>query len=308
MGSNRGINNKENLLDFILMQVFGRRNSIDGRGIEQLCKSLMEIEERKKPEDNREKHARIKEDIRDIRDFLRRPEILREIKSGIPLGKFKQKYLEQFLGDNKRSYDMSGLYNEGIIQRTNEYPSRKKVKFVPLSNTMPRKFISSRNREVIITRMGELQYEEWNGVKSGLSAYKIQIEEDDGEFTEYEVFSRINILKMENMQYQDAVLDELLSVNNIRLSNCGNYIGEIIELNPSDENDLPFTERRDENQYSYRLEGGLVLFYDSADASASLDFQKQQIADKSDKNSMSKPSGKDDPNNPDSKEQDELEI
>lgn len=124
----------------------------------------------------------------------------------------------QALGLEIRDYDKSHLVNLEL----NEI---RDVKPFPAKEPTTYSFGSTK-----ITQIGTLTYSDWEGVEdlAGLPYYKIEKQNDKGEFATYKVFSHINIGKMEtDTDYRAAVLDTLLDENNITETNCGGYIGDI---------------------------------------------------------------------------------
>lgn len=82
---------------------------------------------------------------------------------------------------------------------------------------------------------------------------------------------------MENMEYRAAVLEELLSRNNIELSNVGGYIGEI-EKAPIDEKEFgKGKEKVMAGNYCYRITPDYMLIYRSAELDAVVRHHRKEI-------------------------------
>lgn len=202
--------------------------------------------------------------------LVQRQEIAKEIKSNsISEELFFIKYAEDILSDNKRSYNMSDLYNPDIIVGL----TNKKVGYKTFPSTTEYEFKDLKGRIIRITPKGELAYETITGVRSSLVKYRIQRETGEGKFSEFIVFSEIAINMMQDDAYREAVLNELLSANNIALSNCRGYIGKIENRAGEDKQDMDCTEKRDLHSYSYRVNARNVLVFDSEDVSAVIDYQ-----------------------------------
>ena len=124
----------------------------------------------------------------------------------------------QALGLEIRNYDKSHLVNLEL----NEIQD---VKPFPVKEPKTYNFGSTK-----ITQIGTLQYTDWKGMEdlAGLPYYKIEKQNDKGEFSTYKVFSHINLGKLDSdVDYRAAVLETLLDENNITETNCGGYIGSI---------------------------------------------------------------------------------
>lgn len=77
---------------------------------------------------------------------------------------------------------------------------------------------------------------------------------------------------MDNPEYRDAVLSELLGENNISLSNAGGYIGMISRQN----NKLARREQETvAGVYTFRINDKYCIEYDSEDLSAVMLYQSE---------------------------------
>ena len=227
-------------------------------------------DERKNPGQEK-KYNRLHQIATSFYNLISNPDIIDEIKNtDIKDQEFVDKYKEQILGDKKRQYDMSSLYDSSSIASTHDRKKRKEA-FVPSGEKIEFEFLDENNNAVRVIKLGDMMYEEWNGTRTNMSMYRVQREIEKGQFLENLVYTNIIIPKMSEPEYRKAVLNELLSTNNINLSNCGGYIGEILESPKHDENELNYTERRTATNYQYRLSDKYILDYDATAVTAAID-------------------------------------
>lgn len=189
-----------------------------------------------------------------------------------------EKYGEKILGDNKRTYDMSSMYNKSLIGTINTQSGEKSnMRYISKeSNSGPvnreYKFIDNNGNKVSISCIGELHYRTAFGVAKDVCKYRINRQIDDSAFTTDEVFGNISIVDMDNPEYRDAVFSELLGENNMSLSNAGGYIGMISRSN----NKLARGEQETvAGIYTYRINDKYCIEYDSEDLSAVMLYQKE---------------------------------
>ena len=276
---NKEKNDVESLFKFMTDIFFGRKNNLHENTINQLYNSINEMLSKQESKDSREpeKFMKMRHVINSFFALIRNPEVLEEIKStNITKIDFMQKYREKVLGDGKRKYGMSDLYDSGLIAKANKWSDRKKIEYIPSVDQVEYEFYDSKHRKVKINIEGELNYEGWNAVQSSLTEYRVEREGENGHFKEYSILSNIIIPKMEDSQYRKAVLDELLSENNIMLANCGGYVGEIIESPMDTKEELPYMQTQDRYRYTYRIDDKYELEYDAANVSASMDYAAQK--------------------------------
>lgn len=226
--------------------------------------------DKKKYPDQVEKYEKLEEIIKSFYKLLSDPAVIAEIReTKIKDQEFIDKYKEEILGDNKRQYDMSSLYESSLIGSSSDGKKRKEA-FVPSKEKIEFEFLDDKNNAVRLIKLGDLLYEEWNGTRANISMYRIQREVAKGQFLESLVYTNIVIPKMNEPEYRKAILGELLSSNNINLSNAGGYIGEIIE-SPKQDDELNYTERKTATSYQYRLSDKYILDYDAASVTAAVD-------------------------------------
>ena len=79
---------------------------------------------------------------------------------------------------------------------------------------------------------------------------------------------------MDDVQYRDAVLEELLSDDNILLSNCNGYIGEI-ELDPK-EKEPEEQQLETSTRFKYRIDNKYIISYNSTPLTAVIEYGIEQ--------------------------------
>lgn len=159
--------------------------------------------------------------------------------------RFDELYKEEILGDNKRKYDMTSLVHKWMITPEYSYTKNKKpFNFVydivlqqnndettkeVIKDSLASKELKENEqliKRVGISEMGKLIYTLASGEKKFLKNYIIRMNEN-GKTKDYFVFSDISPIMMHDAEYRRMVIEELLSENNITLSNLNGYIGEI---------------------------------------------------------------------------------
>lgn len=240
-----------------------------------LLLTTLENQEKIEPE-NKETYDKMRQVINSFHNLVTKPDIVDEIReTGIKEEDFVRKYKEEIFGEPKRKYDMNDLYRDDLISR---YKNDKRKEYItPHSKPLELKYKDRRNKTVKLSNVAELQYTGWNGAKANLSMYKVQREQESGEFTENYVYSNIMIANMDEPEYRNAVLDELLSENNISLSNVGGYVGEIAYEPKSGEDDKLFTENQKGGRYTYRVSKNYVLAYEDEEVTAAINEPARSI-------------------------------
>lgn len=202
------------------------------------------------------------------------------LKNSVTPKQFIIRYGERILGDNKRKYDMSDRLNPSLIAYQDEELMTRKVKYVPRHGS-EHCYLSPEGKKVGIQEIGSIIYEEWNGVTSGLSKYRVTREVGRDIYQTYDIFSNIRIIMMEQPEYREAVLEELLSQNNMQLSNVGGYVGDIEEVTVNEEGFKEGAETVIAGDYSYRVNQKYMLTYHAERIAATMIFQKgKQLKEK----------------------------
>lgn len=190
-----------------------------------------------------------------------------------------EKYGEKILGDNKRTYKMNKLFNEQLIGTTRDgNNSRVCVKYVPRVNennsgVTEYVFKLEDGKIVTISLVGEIVYKTAFGVNKYINKYVINRQVSESTFESNEVFTSIAINNMENPEYRDVVLSELLGENNVSLSETGGYVGTISHAN----NELkPGEESFQGMSYTYRINDKYSIEYDADDVTAVMLYQKEK--------------------------------
>ena len=205
---------------------------------------------------------------------------------------FLRNYAEEIFSDNKRKYNMRNLYDDKMIVSSRNNPEKKVLKYNPYKHEGRYEYFDKNGRKVIISPLGELTFRKDNYIDDRIVKYRIQKELETGELFENIVYSDISIFDMDDEEYKNAVLEELLSENNIALSDCDGYIGFIektlyhgVEKNK---------KVIDSEGYIYKVSDKYMLKYNKDALSAVIDYSlgkginSERRDEKSDINSNSK--------------------
>ena len=159
-----------------------------------------------------------------------------------------QRFSENILGDHKRKYDMSHKYCEDMLDlRTFDYIQS------PVEYDGPPLKYDNSDIEIKISRLGRLSYKTNTLADDSIDRYSILVLEKNIPIQEYKVFSDINLEKLAtDIHYRQAVLGELLSKNNIELSNTNGFIGVIDEADTDYKPQLKIGEELDDGYSTYR--------------------------------------------------------
>ena len=269
----------ESLLKIITNGLFNMRNSLDESKLQRFFDNLRRgmLAQKAHATKNNENFDRVDKVIDSYEAMIKEKGIINEIKtSGMSQKEFLEAHREAILGDHKRKYNMSDLYNETLIKKANKWTDRKRVMLNPNDFGVEYHYLDSTGKKITITDLGSLEYQEWNDIRYSLNLYRVQRKSESGLDYDCKVLSNIIIPEMSQDEYKNAVLNELLSENNISLSNCGGYIGEIIRKPKEDTLDIVGGEKQDENSYEYRVNNSYVLAYDATAVSAAIDFKRNE--------------------------------
>lgn len=179
--------------------------------------------------------------------------------------KIARDFADEMLGIPKRKYDMSDMFNAGLIASKKLFNgvNKKLVDVKPLSNDDERGIpYVTKYQDYIIEEVGELVYIDGINLVDNLKQYRIIMPDGHGKKTEKEFFT--NEIKFELLEYDeeysDAFFTELLSSNNMDKSNAGGYIGELVPRNGIE----PAEERIDNcGFYTYGINKKWALAYDT---------------------------------------------
>lgn len=290
-----------NLLINTLVNVyFGQKRMLNNeQGLNKLKSvfiNMLEAQESKNPH-NSELNDELKQVINYFDNLMRDDYVRNRIISGAIT---KQDFINQFInqmtrentrlenrkntslenrenresGDNKRKInDMSRLYNSDSIIKSEVWPPRTREKVV-------NHYKDKNNNPIdIISNLGSIKYTEGNGLNSECRIYKIerpQMNKDENRDDFCYVYTNIKLGYMNKKSYRDAVLEVLLSPENISQANCRGYIGEI-KREPLSKENIQSSEKIDESGYSYRINDEYVLVYDAAAVTASINLPVKQF-------------------------------
>ncbi len=277
----------ESLVRLLVTTCYSRINLSDASKLDNLKKQFKEMlsMEESKYQTEHQKYDYLRNVIDLFFDYITEERIVAQIKNG----KLSKKDLESnFLADimsvPKRKFDMKDLYRSDLIASIGKGSNTKNVKMSFKNNGQEHVYIDTNGKHFKLTDIGSILYEEWGGIKSDLTIYQLEKEQQNGKISKDLICTRIIISEMENPKYRKAVLEELFSDDNIHKSNVGIYIGQIQKRIQSSNKELPHTETQTTNEYTYRLDDEYVLEYDATELSAVVEAIKQFInQDKEDK-------------------------
>lgn len=239
------------------------------------------IEKSQEPEDLDvlEEKRRILEKCYDMfsnegfRDIIRR--------GNLSAKQIAQKSAGIILGDKKRKYGMSHKYLDGsVATKEGQYGIVKKDIESSKIDGKTYEFADGAEGTIRIQQIGQIAYTSAFGVQNNkVIQYRIILPLANDTGKEYQVFSNIDLEKMgKDTEYCSAVLDELLSQNNIELSNSGGYIGTICDTR-NDSKPLQVGEEREDGKYGdyeYQVSENYKIVYDSQDLSAVMDYETEK--------------------------------
>lgn len=130
------------------------------------------------------------------------------------------------------NYDKSKLINKKPDDLLAKISMSNGMDFFAIRYMPKEETVVYSDEKIIIEKIGTLNYKQLTACMDYITKYKIT--KDDGE---YEVYSTILAEDMKiDKQYRKAVLDVLLSKNNIELSNCSGYVGTISDKTENSDN------------------------------------------------------------------------
>lgn len=238
---------------------------------------LIQNKARENPE-NAENYAKLLEIADRFYDLVTDTTIREEIiEKDIKIPEFMHLYKERILGDKKRKYDMSDMFRQDYISATVDRITGQKnrnVVYIP-QRSPQHTYQNKAGQTVIIEEIGSLHMEEWNGVASSISKYRIQRQIGEEQYAVDEIYSNIRIIDMDNPQYREAVFNELLGENNVTLSNTSGYVGEIVEVPVELSKERIGTEKTvGGDTYFYKINDKYALKYEGKDISAVMIYEK----------------------------------
>ena len=285
-GKNSG-STTESLVRLLVTTCYSRINLSGANKFESLrnqFKEMLSLEERKY-QGQQEKYNNLRNAIDLFFDYITDDRVIAQVRSG----KLTKKSLEtNFLADimsvPKRKFDMKDLYRADLIASVTKNSNTKNVRMSFKNNGQEHIYTDNNGKHYKLTDIGSIVYEEWGGIKSDLTIYQLETKQQNGEASKDLICTRIIISEMENPKYKKAVLEELLSEDNIHRSNAGIYVGQILRRKQSSNKDLPHTEHQTTNEYTYRIDDEYVLEYDATELSAVVEAIKQVVNQDREKN------------------------
>ena len=266
----------EKLIKFMVDWCFSKINNLDDKKISDYHSGILKLLNNQKIKEPKrtELYKEMENIISSFFELIKNPEVVEAIKTKkIKKNDFINKYTEQLTGKRKRKYRMKDLYNattKDLVKKASTRMIRSHNR-VGLTST-EHLYYDSERRMIQIISLGELTFQEWNNINNSIHVYKIRKQVGDNKFIEKIVYSDIIIANMENPKYRNAVTEELLSDNNLMLSECEGYIGDVIKLKSLDNKDVSGSERQNSNGYIYRIDDEYVLMYDSTRVTAAMDY------------------------------------
>lgn len=266
-----------NSIKFFLIRISKNKETLEAsyKGMRTLMENQITLDV------DREQEYRELIDIFDKVYELFRNEELRKVitENEITVEQLVSKFGEKILGDNKRSYNMSEMFNEGLISKKGDSEDSRNIVYKPITGK-EHSFQSLEGKQVVIQKIGRLYYEEWNKIRSEVSKYRIRRQISENDYRLDEVFSNIDISEMQEFEYRYAVLEELLNQNNIQLSNAGGYIGRISKVPNNSKGFEVGSEKMNAGTYLYRINEKYMLDYDNTDLSAVMLYEEEMAREK----------------------------
>ena len=282
----------ESLVSLLVTTCYSRINLSDASKLDNLrqqFKEMLSMEENKYP-DEKQKYDYLRNIMDLFFDYITDEKVVDKIKNGkLSKKNIESDFLANLTNVPKRKFDMKDLYRSDLIASVEKNSNVKNVKMSFKNSGQEHIYTDANGKHFKLTDIGSILYEEWGGIRSDLTIYQLEKEQSRGKFLKELICTRIIIAEMGNPKYKRAVLEELLSDDNIHKSNAGIYIGQILRRKQSGNNDLPHTETQTTNEYTYRIDDEYVLEYDATELSAVVEAIKQFISygskDKSGRNS-----------------------
>lgn len=272
----------KSLIGFLITTCFSRLNDANPRKMESYREKVKEMlnKEEKQNEGEKEKYNYLRSIVDSFFDYIGNEQVVKKIQSGkLKKRELEEEFLEDVINIPKRKYDMRDLYNPELISSYNGDKSLKKIRSVLRKNGTKNIYIDEEGRQVILTDVGTIEYEEWGGMRADLSMYLLQKERPNGNFTNDIVCTNVIIQNMEDPGYRNAVLKELFSDKNIQRANANSYIGQICRRKKANNRDLPKTEYQTSSGYTYRIDENYVLEYDATELTAVIETVRQYQRD-----------------------------
>lgn len=272
----------EKLLNILVHAFFQKLNNLNQTGIMEINDYFAKAVEndRNTGHISEKLYEKMKNAVNVFKNLMYNSQVVEELKSKkISKKEFLDMYRTTLEGTDREKYEMSDLYNSGLIATDKRNGMRKRATIVRTDKPKEHIFTDRNNRTVIITDLGQLVYETCLGAGQYIMMYRVQKEEEpgSGKYSSNIVYTNISMPNMSDPNYKNLVLDELLSYDNISGAKCGGYIGEIVLQPAKSETDLPHLERQGSYGYVYRLNSKYILHYDPTDVSASMNMPAMEL-------------------------------
>lgn len=275
--------NRKKILEFLTMiywNKLSRWDSIDTSHLKTTVNRMLDNQINLEP-DKKEEYQELFSIIEKFHDMMSDSEIRKYIlETGISKQDFMFQYAEELLGDDKRTYNMSSLFDPHHIMSCDENQigiGNKKIRYLT-KNCQEHIFFDDKGKKITIQEIGKLYFTHWNGLQDDVSQYKIlrQIDGEQDLYEAAEVFSNIRFIHMDDPQYRQAVFYELLGKNNREFSNAGGYIGEIADIPVGAEQTEIGSEGMINQDYYYRINEKYALKYDKTVATAAMIYEQEK--------------------------------
>lgn len=253
---------------FLLLTIKEFFNIKDKNAIRMIYDGLINLLEKDENPKHLQQNAEKRRIIERCYDMFRDDEIRKMLYEGhITSKQLLEMSKERVIGDNKRKYDMSHLFNDKIIDVEDE----KKLTYSQHEGTVF-SFTNLEGEKVDIQLIGTLKYNS-TALDECVNKYHVTKTGKDGETENFEGFAEFVLAQMQDDdEYRQVVLNEVLGKNNVELSNAGGYIGGIGKMNSMEIGQ----EKEDCYGYYYKVSPNYALHYSNDIATMVMGYAKQQ--------------------------------
>lgn len=183
---------------------------------------------------------------------------------------------ERLLGERKRKYDMSDLFDS-----ENKFDLNN-IDCSPIPNGKSSETLSYLGTTFKIQELGILSYDTPSAKNEYMYKYGITKRRPNSSKEDYyEVFSPfidIDLLNDKDAEYTEAILGELLSASNLKHTNANGYVGKVYQITTPNNNLEVGKEVQDETSkiYKYQISQKYTLEFDPENLSAVMHYTRQQ--------------------------------
>lgn len=183
---------------------------------------------------------------------------------------------EIVLGDLKRKYNMSDKCTTGMLK------SGAPVRLKTISNGLSATTQDGFGNTITVEHIGTLEYDTLSS-NEYIYQYRITKQSSQNDSKTYDVFSYIDLNAFnEDANYRKAVMENLLSDNNIEFSNANGYIGKINNTTQSQKQLNVGEEIDDAAYYRYQISPQYALEFDGERIEAIRTYKREQEKRKDD--------------------------